>query len=257
MEYYRARAGEYDQWFLRQGRYDRGEALNRQWFEEVDEVARVLEAFRPAGRVLELAAGTGLWTERLALHAARVTAVDSSAEALALNRERTRDTPVEYVQADLFAWESAGQYDVVFFGFWLSHVPPRRFEAFWELVGSWLVPGGRVFFVDSRFDETSTAVDHRLRGREAVSLTRRLNDGREFEIVKIFYRPEDLALHLTALGWEVTIGATPHYFLYGHGGVAGDCYGIDLPEAYIPARQAELQALGTDDGPIGAEGDDT
>src|SRR5579884_3468249 len=82
--YYRARAGEYDEWFLRQGRYDRGPGLNARWFAEVDEVRRALDAFAPAGSVLELAAGTGLWTEQLARHAARLTAVDSSPEALAL-----------------------------------------------------------------------------------------------------------------------------------------------------------------------------
>jgi demethylmenaquinone methyltransferase/2-methoxy-6-polyprenyl-1,4-benzoquinol methylase len=35
IEYYRARAGEYDQWFLRQGRYDRGPSDNADWFREV------------------------------------------------------------------------------------------------------------------------------------------------------------------------------------------------------------------------------
>ena len=54
--YYRDRAGEYDEWFLRQGRYDRGPELNARWFAEVEEVARALEAFAPAGDVLELAA---------------------------------------------------------------------------------------------------------------------------------------------------------------------------------------------------------
>jgi len=76
--YYRARAGEYDEWFLRQGRYDRGPALNEQWFEEVGQVVGALEAFAPTGRVLELAGGTGLWTERLVHLADSVTVVDAS-----------------------------------------------------------------------------------------------------------------------------------------------------------------------------------
>jgi demethylmenaquinone methyltransferase/2-methoxy-6-polyprenyl-1,4-benzoquinol methylase len=217
MEYYCARATEYDQWFLRQGRYDHGEALNQRWFEEVAVVAGALEEFHPAGKVLELAAGTGLWTQRLARHAASITVVDSSAEMLALNRERMRGFPVDYVQADLFSWQPDAGYDVVFFGFWLSHVPPARFEDFWDLVRRCLVPGGRVFFVDSLYDETSTAVDHQLRGQDAVSVIRRLNDGREFEIVKVFYRPEDLACRLDTLGWQVPVESTPRFFLYGHG----------------------------------------
>src|SRR5258708_32301753 len=147
--YYRARAGESDEWCLRRGRYDRGPELNARWFAEVAEVRRALAEIAPAGRVLELACGTGLWTQTLAQTAARVTAVDSSPEALALNRERLRDPRVEYVAADLFAWRPPTTYDMVFFSFWLSHVPPDRFGAFWELVRSCLAPGGRVFFLDS------------------------------------------------------------------------------------------------------------
>ena len=57
--YYQARAAEYDQWFLRQGRYDRGAELNQQWFQEVAQVRQALDQFKPHGRILELACGTG------------------------------------------------------------------------------------------------------------------------------------------------------------------------------------------------------
>ncbi len=216
--YYRARAGEYDEWFLRQGRYDRGPELNRQWFTEAEEVAQALGDFAPTGHVLELACGTGLWTQRLARSASSITAVDSSPEVIEINRQRlgmAHAAKVEYVQADLFAWQPASQYDVVFFSFWLSHVPPERFAAFWEMVRAALAPGGRVFFIDSLYSETSTASDHRLEGQEATTLTRRLNDGQEFRIVKVFYQPEKLADQLAALGWQAQVQATAHYFLYG------------------------------------------
>jgi ubiquinone/menaquinone biosynthesis C-methylase UbiE len=153
LAYYRARAGEYDEWFLRTGRYDRGPEWNRRWFSELEQVRRELRVFGPAGEVLELACGTGLWTVELARHAASITAVDASPEVLEINRSRLREagseTPVRHVLADLFDWSPQKTYDVVFFGFWLSHVPPARFAAFWELVRSALGPGGRVFFVDS------------------------------------------------------------------------------------------------------------
>jgi SAM-dependent methyltransferase len=88
IEYYRARAGEYDEWFLRKGRYDRGADSNRQWFVEIARLRSALRSFDPAGHVLELACGTGLWTQQLVRYADRVTAVDASPEVLELNRAR-------------------------------------------------------------------------------------------------------------------------------------------------------------------------
>lgn len=76
--YYRARASEYDAWFLRQGRYDRGEAHAAQWFTEVARLEHALDAFEPEGDILELACGTGWWTERLAHYGVSLTAVDAS-----------------------------------------------------------------------------------------------------------------------------------------------------------------------------------
>jgi len=106
LAYYRARAGEYDEWLLRNGRHDRGPEWNRRWFPEIEEVRRELDRFRPTGNVLELACGTGLWTVGLARHVASVTAVDASPEVLEINRARlraaVREVRVRYVGADLF-----------------------------------------------------------------------------------------------------------------------------------------------------------
>src|ERR1700744_2007881 len=88
LDYYRARALEYDKWWNREGRFDRGAEANPRWFAETTELERALERFDPRGDVLELACGTGLWTRRLATRAARLTAVDGAAEVLALNRAR-------------------------------------------------------------------------------------------------------------------------------------------------------------------------
>jgi 2-polyprenyl-3-methyl-5-hydroxy-6-metoxy-1,4-benzoquinol methylase len=217
IEYYRARASEYDQWFYRVGRYDHGPILNGRWFAEVNAVTQVLDNFRPSGAVLELACGTGIWTEHLARYASAITAVDASAEMIQLNRERVRSANVTYVQADIFAWRPTRQYDVVFFGFWLSHVPLERFDEFWCLIQDSLHPAGRFFFVDSRHESTSTAKDHQLAEPTATTLARRLNDGREFQIYKIFYEPTSLADRLSRLGWNVRVGQTPSYFIYAEG----------------------------------------
>jgi SAM-dependent methyltransferase len=217
LDYYRARAKEYDQWWLRQGRYDRGLALNAQWLAEAVAVSSALEAFRPSGRVLELACGTGIWSEKLLPFASRLTVIDGSPEMLAINAARLDSQRVSYVEADLFEWQPVEQFDIVFFGFWLSHVPPERFEAFWRLVDLCLAPGVHVFFVDSRREPTSTAVDHRLPEPEAIVSRRRLNDGREFDVYKVFYDPAELTARLREFGWHFDIRQTNQYFLYATG----------------------------------------
>ncbi len=220
LAYYRARAGEYDEWFLRKGRHDRGPDWNRRWFAQLEEVRRELDRFGPAGEVLELACGTGLWTVELARHAARLTAVDAAPEVLEINRARLQEaghgTQVRYVQSDLFGWRPDAAYDAVFFGFWLSHVPPEGFEDFWDLVRSALRPGGRAFFVDSRGAETKDEERRRPGGPRDHTTTRQLNDGREFRIVKVFYDPADLEKRLKDLGWTFSVNTTEG-LIYGSG----------------------------------------
>jgi 2-polyprenyl-3-methyl-5-hydroxy-6-metoxy-1,4-benzoquinol methylase len=213
--YYRARAEEYDQWWLRQGRYDRGPEVEAMWFAEIDQLRAALEAFAPEGDVLELACGTGIWSAELARHADTLTLVDSSPEVLAINAARFSHPRVERVQESVFEWQPTRQYDVVFFSFWLSHVPLDQFSFFWELVQSCLKAEGRVFFIDSLYDERSTARDHRLHGAAVTTVDRQLNDGRAFRIVKVFYEPTDLAERLRGLGWQADVRSTPTYFLYG------------------------------------------
>ena len=216
-DYYRARAGEYDDWWLRRGRYDHGEETNARWFSDAAEVQAALDGFEPTGEVLELACGTGLWTERLVAHADRVTAVDGSPEMLELCRARVGEGQVEYVQADLFEWEPERTYDVCFFGFWLSHVPDERFDAFWEKVRRGLRPNGRVFFVDSSRHDLASAVDHKLSAPEDPTMLRRLADGREYRIVKQFYEPGGLQTRLAGLGWNVDVEGTREFFIHGQG----------------------------------------
>jgi SAM-dependent methyltransferase len=208
LAYYRARAGEYDEWFLRTGPYDRGPEWNRGWFLELERVRQELDRFGPKGRVLELACGTGLWTVELARHAAGITAVDASPEVLDINRARMQEAlpeaPVRYVRADLFDWRPEETYDVVFFGFW-------------NLVRMALRPGGRAFFVDSLRTETWAEKESAGRAPRGHTTLRRLNDGREFRIVKVYYDPVELEARLAGMGWRISVRTTEKHLLYGFG----------------------------------------
>lgn len=213
IEYYRARAAEYDEWFYRTGRYDRGEAHRQQWNAEVEIVRSALLAAEPRGKVLELACGTGLWTELLITNADALVAVDASPEMLEICKGRVGDKRLHCVEADIFNWKPNERFDFVFFSFWLSHVPQERFADFWIVVESRLAPGGKVFFLDSLFTQDSTARDHDAL-RHSGTASRKINDGREYEIVKVFYEPHKLQEDLEQRGWRGRVLTTPQFFLY-------------------------------------------
>lgn len=215
--YYCARAREYDQWFYRQGRFDRGAESNARWFAESAEIFAAQEACNFAGDVLELAPGTGIWTDRLARVVTTLTAVDASPEMLEINRARVDSTRVSYIQADLFSWRADRLYDGILFAFWISHVPRERLDAFLASVAAMLCPGGKIFFVDGQREPTSTAIDHQLPLEQGQIMTRKLNDGRVFEIVKNFYHPAELAVRCTQAGFEIEVRETANYFIYGSG----------------------------------------
>jgi demethylmenaquinone methyltransferase/2-methoxy-6-polyprenyl-1,4-benzoquinol methylase len=215
--YYSARAPEYDDWWFRRGRYRMDPESEAGWFADAAELEAELDRFAPRGDVLELGAGTGNWTRHLVRCADRVTAVDAVPEVLELNRDKLGEA-VDYVLADVFAWEPPRTFDVCFLGFWLSHVPSRRFEAFWQLVDRALKPDGRVFLVDN----ANLGDPRHMVSASGEVVRRSLSDGREFDIVKRFWAPEALEDELATLGWQLSAGATANgNFVFASGRRAG------------------------------------
>lgn len=197
MAYYRAGAAEYDRPYAEH--------------EELKRLLAAVDELPIAGDVLELACGTGQWTPRLAARARSVTAVDAAAEVLALARARTASPTVRFLEADLFRWRPPRRYDTVFFAFWLSHVPPARLPDFWNTVAAALAPGGRAVFIDD--GPAAAAEEEVLANQPAPAALRRLDDGSQYRIVKVFHDVQTLTDYLTALGWSVRIRSVARNFI--------------------------------------------
>ena len=205
VDYYRRRAAEYD--MTAYG--DVAAARVR--------IARLVAEMRPAGSVLEIACGTGLWTEALAEWADTVTAIDAAPEAVAIARDRVRSASVSFEVADVFSWDPGTRFDVIFFSAWLSHVPASRFGQFWQLLGSLLAGNGRVLFIDEHVDERGK--EAYVAGRDEV-IERRLRDGSTFRVIKNFVDPEELELRLRRLGWDCAIRRDGSDWVYGEARLA-------------------------------------
>jgi SAM-dependent methyltransferase len=157
-----------------------------------------------AHHCLELASGSGRWTTSLLTRCERITAVDASPERHALSRARIADPRIEYIEADLFEFRGPITYDLVFAGFWLSHVPLGRFRSFWAMVADALAPDGCVVMVDDGTRDASGAVRF-VNGPDGTGAERKLPNGKVFSIVKVAYAPEELEVLLGDLGWTATV----------------------------------------------------
>jgi hypothetical protein len=214
LAYYEARAPEYDDWYLRRGRYERGPVHDAAWNAELDIAGRWLDALPIAGEIVELAAGTGWWSPLLASKG-ELSMYDGASGPLDRARERL---VAHRLRAHLHvrdAWaEPDRPVDAVFTGFWLSHIPRERLDAFLGIVRRWLKPGGLFAFIDSRPDPQSSAVDHPTPAHDTS--VRRLDDGREFTVVKVYYEPAELETALARAGFDdATVTTTGRFFLTG------------------------------------------
>jgi demethylmenaquinone methyltransferase/2-methoxy-6-polyprenyl-1,4-benzoquinol methylase len=214
VDYYQARAGEYDDWYLRRGRYERGPIHDTAWHAELDGAGTWLDAQPLRGEIVELAAGTGWWSPLLAskgelwLYDAAEAPLERARERLLAHRLRAHIHVRD-------AWaEPDRQVDGVFCGFWLSHVERARTAEFLGLVRRWMKPGGTFAFIDSRPDPYSSAVDHPAPADDLS--VRRLDDGREFTIVKVYREPPELEAALLDAGFtNAEVTTTGRFFVLG------------------------------------------
>lgn len=184
-DYYKQRAGEYD------AVYDKPERQH-----DLAELKAVLPSLVAGRRVLEVAAGTGYWTQVIAATAADVTATDINPETLAIAAGRDYGSaPVTLLVADAYQLDAVpGEFDLVFCGFWWSHITRADIPRF--LAGLAGRAGATLVLVDNRYVAGSNHPIARTDPDGNSYQLRRLLDGREYEVLKNFPDAARLAADL-------------------------------------------------------------
>ena len=203
-DYYAERAAEYDEIYLKP--------------ERQADLARLRELLPPlvAGKnVLEIAAGTGFWTQVLATTASGITATDVNAETTAIAAQRDYGpAPVALRTADAYRLDTVpGEFDLVFCGFWWSHIPRADIRRFLAGVRARTGPGTALVLVDNRYvPGSSTPVSRTTADGDTYQL-RRLADGREYEVLKNFPSREQVAADLDAAATDLAWTDLDYYWV--------------------------------------------
>jgi demethylmenaquinone methyltransferase/2-methoxy-6-polyprenyl-1,4-benzoquinol methylase len=201
--YYAARAPEYDAIYRKPERQADLRAIE-QW----------VSSKSAAARVLEIACGTGYWTQFIAPVATHVTALDAAPETLALAKARVAGGNVEFIVGDAYDLPRNARFDLAFAGFWFSHVPRARQREFLSGVNAALRPGARVVLLDNRYVEgSSTPVTERDAEGNGYQ-ARTLADGSLHRVLKNFPAEDELVALVSGLGERAAWTTWTYYWAF-------------------------------------------
>jgi len=202
--YYAARALEYDGIYLKPER-------------QAD--LRAIEAWLPplfaGAKVLEVACGTGYWTQFIAPLAARILAVDAAPETMAIAKGRVPQDKVRFEVGDAYELpRHAEKFDAAFAGFWFSHVPKQRQRAFLAGLHALLRPGARVVLLDNRFVEGSSSPISERDDSGDTYQTRKLADGSTHRVLKNFPAEQELKALVAESGRDARLTHWQYYWAF-------------------------------------------
>jgi demethylmenaquinone methyltransferase/2-methoxy-6-polyprenyl-1,4-benzoquinol methylase len=203
-DYYARRAAEYERIYAKPERQADLRRLR----------ARIGDMFDKR-TVLELACGTGYWTQIIAGRAARVSAFDLNEEMLEVARAKDiAPGKASFRIGNAFEKiDGAGDCDALFAGFWWSHVPLERLDAFLHTATGAMAPGALIAFLDNRYVEgSSTPVSRRDAQGNAYQL-RELDDGSRHEVLKNFPGEGELIRCASKYGWGAHVELFEYYWL--------------------------------------------
>ena len=180
--YYAARASEYDRVY---------EKPERQ--ADIRLLEKWLSSHFAGCHLLEIACGTGYWTQFIAPLTADIVAIDAAAETMDIAKTRVPAEKVSFLVADAYLLpKDLGVFDAAFAGFWVSHIPKSRRKDFIVGMIDHLKPGAKVVFVDNRYVEGSNHPITECDIEGNTYQTRKLADGTMHRVLKNFPTEDEL-----------------------------------------------------------------
>jgi len=200
IDYYRRRAAEYESIYAKPERQT-----------DLAILRQAIPAKLRAARTLEIACGTGYWTQLVAEVAKEVVATDLAEEPMRIAQSKSYRKQPTFLLADAYALpDSLGRFDAALAVFWWSHVPRQRIGEFLASLHARLEPGARVVLMDNRFVEGSSTPISEIDAQGNTYQLRRLGDGSQVRVLKNFPDETELRSHLPS---SVNVDMLEYYWL--------------------------------------------
>lgn len=183
--------------------------------EDLEELhEKVAEALR-GHKVLEIACGTGYWSETIADTATSVLVTDINPEMLDL--AKARGLPMDKVQfslADAFDLPAdMGSFTACFAGFWWSHVKREDQERFLAQLRAKLGKDTFLVLLDNTYVEGSSTSIARTDAQGNTYQIRSVPDGQRYEVLKNFPSDSTLRKKIGASVREIRILRLEYYWM--------------------------------------------
>lgn len=200
--YYAARASEYEALYARP-----------ECGPEIHRIAGILQDVFRGKSVLEVACGTGYWTQQIAQTATSVLASDINAPMLRIAGSKIYPKDrVRFVQDDIFQSAITGVFDAVFGGFIWSHILLAQLNEFIAVLTGRIQPGGLLVLADNRFvPGHSTPIAETDAAGNTYQL-RRLKDNSEHLVLKNF--PDQAFFQEKLAGQGLEVAWIPLHFYW-------------------------------------------
>jgi len=183
VDYYAQRARDYERIYEKPGRQD-----------ELLELKHIVRTTFTDRNVMEVACGTGYWTEVMADTASSVTALDINESVLEVARAKSiSPAKVDFQIADAYQLPAFSQkFDAALVAFLWSHIPKSRLANFLFGLRHALMPGATVLFLDNTYVEGESTLITRRDDDGNTFQTRRLENGNPFEVLKNYPTEQEL-----------------------------------------------------------------
>lgn len=204
VEYYSKRANEYELIYKFPERQD-----------NLDKIHSLLKNEFKNFNVLDVACGTGYWTEKIASTAKSVLAFDINPEVIEVAQSKNYPfNNVEFLVSDLFILPETDQkFNALFGGFIWSHIPLEKLSVFIDNMHNRLERGSKVLFIDNLYIEGYSTPVHNTDLNGNVFQLRKLLDRTEHLVLKNFPAKKQIFEFLNNKAFNIDYMRSDYYWI--------------------------------------------